>query len=176
MRTIEVTEIMHNIKEMCIEANHFLSEDMEKALKWAAEDEKASLGRQILGQLQDNLKIAGEDMIPICQDTGMTVVFLEVGQEVHFEGGNLTDSVNEGVRQGYVEGYLRKSVVKDPLIRENTKDNTPAVIHYDIVPGDQVKITVAPKGFGSENMSRVFMLKPADGIEGVKQADRKSVV
>ena len=155
---------------MCIEANHFLSEDMEKALKWAAEDEKASLGRQILGQLQDNLKIAGEDMIPICQDTGMTVVFLEVGQEVHFEGGNLTDSVNEGVRQGYVEGYLRKSVVKDPLIRENTKDNTPAVIHYDIVPGDQVKITVAPKGFGSENMSRVFMLKPADGIEGVKQA------
>ena len=170
MRTIEVTEIMHNIKEMCIEANHFLSEDMEKALKWAAEDEKASLGRQILGQLQDNLKIAGEDMIPICQDTGMTVVFLEVGQEVHFEGGNLTDSVNEGVRQGYVEGYLRKSVVKDPLIRENTKDNTPAVIHYDIVPGDQVKITVAPKGFGSENMSRVFMLKPADGIEGVKQA------
>ncbi|RKI78639.1 fumarate hydratase [bacterium 0.1xD8-71] len=170
MRTIEVTEITHNIKEMCIEANHFLSEDMEKALKWAAEDEKASLGRQILGQLQDNLKIAGEDMIPICQDTGMTVVFLEVGQEVHFEGGNLTDSVNEGVRQGYVEGYLRKSVVKDPLIRENTKDNTPAVIHYDIVPGDQVKITVAPKGFGSENMSRVFMLKPADGIEGVKQA------
>ena len=170
MRTIEVTEITHNIKERCIEANHFLSEDMEKALKWAAEDEKASLGRQILGQLQDNLKIAGEDMIPICQDTGMTVVFLEVGQEVHFEGGNLTDSVNEGVRQGYVEGYLRKSVVKDPLIRENTKDNTPAVIHYDIVPGDQVKITVAPKGFGSENMSRVFMLKPADGIEGVKQA------
>ncbi len=170
MRTIEVTEITHNIKEMCIEANHFLSEDMEKALKWAAEDEKASLGRQILGQLQDNLKIAGEDMIPICQDTGMTVVFLEVGQEVHFEGGNLTDSVNEGVRQGYVEGYLRKSVVKDPLIRENTKDNTPAVIHYDIVPGDQVKITVAPKGFGSENMSRVFMLKPADGIDGVKQA------
>lgn len=170
MRTIEVTEITHNIKEMCIEANHFLSEDMEKALKRAAEDEKAPLGRQILGQLQDNLKIAGEDMIPICQDTGMTVVFLEVGQEVHFEGGNLTDSVNEGVRQGYVEGYLRKSVVKDPLIRENTKDNTPAVIHYDIVPGDQVKITVAPKGFGSENMSRVFMLKPADGIEGVKQA------
>ena len=170
MRTIEVTEITHNIKEMCIEANHFLSEDMEKALKWAAEDEKASLGRQILGQLQDNLKIAGEDMIPICQDTGMTVVFLEVGQEVHFEGGNLTDSVNEGVRQGYVEGYLRKSVVKDPLIRENTKDNTPAVIHYEMVPGDQVKITVAPKGFGSENMSRVFMLKPADGIEGVRKA------
>lgn len=170
MRTIEVAEITRNIKEMCIEANHFLSGDMQEALERAAEEEKAPLGRQILCQLQDNLKIAGEDMIPICQDTGMTVVFLEVGQEVHFGGGSLTDSVNEGVRQGYVEGYLRKSVVKDPLIRENTKDNTPAVIHYDIVPGDQVKITVAPKGFGSENMSRIFMLKPADGIEGVKQA------
>ncbi len=170
MRTIEVAEITRNIKEMCIEANHFLSQDMDEAMKRAAEEEKAPLGRQILGQLQDNLKIAGEDMIPICQDTGMTVVFLEVGQEVHFEGGNLAEAVNEGVRQGYVEGYLRKSVVKDPLIRENTKDNTPAVIHYDIVPGDQLKITVAPKGFGSENMSRVFMLKPADGIEGVKQA------
>lgn len=170
MRTIEVAEITRNIKEMCIEANHFLSQDMDEAMKRAAEEEKAPLGRQILGQLQDNLKIAGEDMIPICQDTGMTVVFLEVGQEVHFEGGNLAEAVNEGVRQGYVEGYLRKSVVKDPLIRENTKDNTPAVIHYDIVPGDYLKITVAPKGFGSENMSRVFMLKPADGIEGVKQA------
>ena len=170
MRTIEVAEITRNIKEMCIEANHFLSQDMDEAMKRAAEEEKAPLGRQILGQLQDNLKIAGEDMIPICQDTGMTVVFLEVGQEVHFEGGNLAEAVNEGVRQGYVEGYLRKSVVKDPLIRENTKYNTPAVIHYDIVPGDHLKITVAPKGFGSENMSRVFMLKPADGIEGVKQA------
>lgn len=170
MRTIEVAEITRNIKEMCIEANHFLSQDMDEAMKRATEEEKAPLGRQILGQLQDNLKIAGEDMIPICQDTGMTVVFLEVGQDVHFEGGNLAEAVNEGVRQGYVEGYLRKSVVKDPLIRENTKDNTPAVIHYDIVPGDQLKITVAPKGFGSENMSRIFMLKPADGIEGVKQA------
>lgn len=170
MRTIKVAEITRNIREMCIEANHFLSKDMEQAMKRAAEEEKAPLGRQILSQLQDNLKIAGEDMIPICQDTGMTVVFLEVGQEVHFEGGGVTDAINEGVRQGYVEGYLRKSVVKDPLIRENTKDNTPAVIHYDVVPGDQVKITVAPKGFGSENMSRVFMLKPADGIEGVKQA------
>lgn len=170
MRTIEVAEITRNIREMCIEANHFLSKDMEQAMRRAAEEEKAPLGRQILSQLQDNLKIAGEDMIPICQDTGMTVVFLEVGQEVHFEGGGVTDAINEGVRQGYVEGYLRKSVVKDPLIRENTKDNTPAVIHYDVVPGDQVKITVAPKGFGSENMSRVFMLKPADGIEGVKQA------
>ncbi len=170
MRTIEVAEITRNIKEMCIEANHFLSMDMDAALKQAAEEEKAPLGRQILCQLQDNLRIAGEERIPICQDTGMTVVFLEIGQEVHFAGGSLTDSINEGVRQGYVEGYLRKSVVKDPLIRENTKDNTPAVLHYDIVPGDQVKITVAPKGFGSENMSRIFMLKPADGIEGVKQA------
>lgn len=170
MRTIETTEITRNIKEMCIEANHFLSKDMEQAMRQAAESEKAPLGRQILNQLQDNLKIAGEDMIPICQDTGMTVVFLEIGQEIYWEGPNLTDAVNEGVRQGYVEGYLRKSVVKDPLIRENTKDNTPAVIHYDIVPGSQVKITVAPKGFGSENMSRIFMLKPADGIEGVKDA------
>ncbi len=170
MRTIEVAEITRNIKEMCIEANHFLSGDMDEAMKRAAEEEKAPLGRQILCQLQDNLKIAGEEMIPICQDTGMAVVFLEIGQEIHFEGGDLTNAVNEGVRQGYVEGYLRKSVVRDPLIRENTKDNTPAVIHCDIVPGDQVKITVAPKGFGSENMSRIFMLKPADGIEGVKKA------
>ena len=170
MRTIEVAEITRHIKEMCVEANHFLSKDMEEAMRRAAKEEKAPLGRQILDQLQDNLKIAGEDMIPICQDTGMTVVFLEIGQEIHFEGGILTDAVNEGVRLGYTEGYLRKSVVKDPLIRDNTKDNMPAVIHYDIVPGDQVRITVAPKGFGSENMSRVFMLKPADGVEGVKQA------
>lgn len=170
MRTIEVAEITRHIKEMCVEANHFLSKDMEEAMRRAAKEEKAPLGRQILDQLQDNLKIAGEDMIPVCQDTGMTVVFLEIGQEIHFEGGILTDAVNEGVRLGYTEGYLRKSVVKDPLIRDNTKDNTPAVIHYDIVPGDQVRITVAPKGFGSENMSRVFMLKPADGVEGVKQA------
>ena len=170
MRTIEVAEITRHIKEMCVEANHFLSKDMEEAMRRAAKEEKAPLGRQILDQLQDNRKIAGEDMIPICQDTGMTVVFLEIGQEIHFEGGILTDAVNEGVRLGYTEGYLRKSVVKDPLIRDNTKDNTPAVIHYDIVPGDQVRITVAPKGFGSENMSRVFMLKPADGVEGVKQA------
>lgn len=162
--------VTENIKEMCIEANHFLSEDMKCVLKNATESEKAPLGKQILGQLEDNLKIAGEDMIPICQDTGMAVIFMEVGQEVHFEGGSLEDAIHEGVRRGYVEGYLRKSVVKDPLIRENTKDNTPAVIHYSIVPGEQVKITVAPKGFGSENMSRVFMLKPADGIEGVKNA------
>lgn len=170
MRTIETGDITQNIKEMCIEANHFLSADMERAMKCAAQSEESTLGKQILGQLQDNLEIAGKDMIPICQDTGMTVVFLEIGQEVHFDGGNLTDAVNEGVRQGYKSGYLRKSVVGDPLIRENTKDNTPAVIHSEIVPGDRVKITVAPKGFGSENMSRVFMLKPADGIEGVKDA------
>lgn len=175
MRTINVADITQNIKRMCIEANHFLTGDMDEAMKRAAEEEKAPLGRQILCQLQDNLKIAGEDMIPICQDTGMAVVFMEIGQEVHFEGGSLTEAVNEGVRQGYIEGYLRKSVVKDPILRENTKDNTPAVIHYDVVEGDQVKITVAPKGFGSENMSRVFMLKPADGIEGVKDAILKAV-
>lgn len=170
MRSVDVSIVMRNIKEMCIQANHFLSEDMDIAMKNAVETEEAPLGKQILTQLQENLKIAGEDMIPICQDTGMAVVFIEVGQEVHFEGGSLTDAINEGVRQGYVEGYLRKSVVGDPIIRENTKDNTPAVIHYNIVPGDKVKIKVAPKGFGSENMSRVFMLKPADGIEGVKNA------
>ena len=170
MRSVDVSIVTKNIKEMCIQANHFLSEDMDIAMKNAVETEKAPLGKQILTQLQENLKIAGEDMIPICQDTGMAVVFIEVGQEVHFEGGSLTDAINEGVRQGYVEGYLRKSVVGDPIIRENTKDNTPAVIHYNIVPGDKVKIKVAPKGFGSENVSRVFMLKPADGIEGVKNA------
>lgn len=155
---------------MCIEANHCLTPDMDCALRNAAVTEKSPLGRQILNQLQDNLQIAGDDMIPICQDTGMAVIFMEIGQDVHFEGGNLQDAVNEGVRQGYAEGFLRKSVVKDPLLRENTKDNTPAVIHYEMTAGDSVKITVAPKGFGSENMSRVFMLKPADGIEGVKNA------
>ncbi|MBQ9140844.1 MAG: fumarate hydratase, partial [Lachnospiraceae bacterium] len=170
MRTIHIDTIIDNIREMCIEANHFLSIDMREALNEAVVQEKALLGKQILGQLQENLQIAGEDMIPICQDTGMAVIFMEIGQEVHFEGGFLEDAINEGVRRGYTEGYLRKSVVKDPLIRENTKDNTPAIIHYEIVPGDSVKITVAPKGFGSENMSRVFMLKPADGIEGVKEA------
>ena len=170
IRTIRVEEITKNIKEMCIEANHFLSPDMAEAMKCAEKNEEAPLGKQILEQLQENLKIAGEDMIPICQDTGMAVVFLEIGQDVHLEGGALEDAVNEGVRQGYVEGYLRKSVVGDPLIRENTKDNTPAVLHTRFVDGDQVKIKVAPKGFGSENMSRVFMLKPAEGIEGVKDA------
>lgn len=170
MRTLNVSDITDNIKEMCIEANHYLTGDMKNALKTAVETEKAPLGKQVLEQLQENLKIAGEDMIPICQDTGMAVVFLEVGQEVHLTGGSLEEAVNEGVRRGYTEGFLRKSVVKDPIYRENTKDNTPAVIHYEIVPGEQVKITVAPKGFGSENMSRVFMLKPADGLEGVKKA------
>ena len=170
MRELNVDIIIKNIKEMCIEANHFLSGDMKDALENAKGKEKSPLGCQILNQLSDNLKIAGEEMIPICQDTGMAVVFIEIGQEVHFIGGDLEKAIHEGVRQGYVEGYLRKSVVKDPLIRENTKDNTPAIIHYSIVSGDKVKITVAPKGFGSENMSRVFMLKPADGEEGVKNA------
>ncbi len=170
IRTVSTEEIIKNVKEMCIEANHFLSKDMDEAMKNAVDTEKSELGRKILNQLQDNLKIADEEMIPICQDTGMAVLFLEVGQDVHFEGMTIEDAVNEGVRQGYTEGFLRKSVVKDPLIRENTKDNTPAVIHYSIVPGDKVKITMAPKGFGSENMSRVFMLKPADGMEGVKNA------
>ena len=170
MRTVDVNVLTQNIREMCIEANHFLSPDMKKAFVTAGEQEKAPLGKQILQQLQQNMEIAARDMIPICQDTGMAVVFLEVGQDVHLVGGNVEDAVNEGVRQGYVDGYLRKSVVKDPIYRENTKDNTPAIIHYSIVPGDRVKITVAPKGFGSENMSRIFMLKPADGIEGVKNA------
>ena len=168
MRRINVETITQNIKEMCIEANHFLSPDMKKVFDEAAASEESPLGRQILGQLEENLCIAGEEMIPICQDTGMAVVFIKVGQDVHLIGGSLTDAINEGVRQGYVDGYLRKSVVKDPIYRENTKDNTPAIIHYEIVEGEQVEITVAPKGFGSENMSRVFMLKPADGIEGDK--------
>lgn len=170
IRTVNVEELTENIKEMCIEANHFLSDDMGKAMESAAKEERSPLGRQILEQLQENLKIAAEDMIPICQDTGMAVIFLEIGQDVHLEGGVLEDAVNAGVRKGYKEGFLRKSVVGDPLIRENTKDNTPAIIHMRIVPGDKVKITVAPKGFGSENMSRIFMLKPAEGIEGVKNA------
>ncbi len=170
MRTIKISEVTDNIKEMCIEANHYLSEDMREVMRESVVKEIAPLGKQVLRQLQENLEIAASDMIPICQDTGMAVIFMEIGQDVHFEGGTLEEAIHEGVRQGYAEGYLRKSVVKDPLIRENTKDNTPAVIHYQIVPGDKVRITVAPKGFGSENMSRVFMLKPSDGIEGVKEA------
>ena len=170
MREVNVDKVTENIKEMCIEANHFLTDDMKKVFKNAVVSEKSPLGKQVLNQLNENLDIAANDMIPICQDTGMAVVFINVGQDVHLTGGDITDAINEGVRRGYVEGYLRKSVVKDPIYRENTKDNTPAVIHFNIVPGDKVDITVAPKGFGSENMSRVFMLKPADGIEGVKEA------
>lgn len=170
IRNVNTHEIISNVKEMCIEANHYLSPDMDQAMKAAVDTEKSELGKKILCQLQENLKIADEEMIPICQDTGMAVIFIEVGQDVHFEGMPIEEAINEGVRQGYTEGFLRKSVVGDPLIRENTKDNTPAIIHYSIVPGDKVKITIAPKGFGSENMSRVFMLKPADGIEGVKSA------
>lgn len=170
LRTVNVKEVTAAIKEMCIEANHFLSDDMAARMKKAVDEEESPLGKQILTQLQENLQIAGDDMIPICQDTGMAVVFIKVGQEVHFEGGSLTDAINQGVHDGYVDGFLRKSVVKDPIFKENTKDNTPAIIHYEIVEGDRVDITLAPKGFGSENMSRVFMLKPADGIEGVKNA------
>lgn len=170
VRTIQVTDVTAAVKELCIEANYQLSPDMKQIFETARQIEKAPLGRKILDQLAQNLEIAAEDEIPICQDTGMAVIFMEIGQEVHFEGGDLEAAIHEGVRRGYVDGYLRKSVVKDPLIRENTKDNTPGVIHYSIVPGDKVKITVAPKGFGSENMSRVFMLKPADGIDGVKNA------
>lgn len=170
MREVNVELITKNIKEMCIEANHFLSEDMKKVFNRATENEKSPLGKQILSQLKENLDIAGSDMIPICQDTGMAVVFINIGQDVHLTGGDITQAINEGVRQGYIDGYLRKSVVKDPIERENTKDNTPAVIHFGIIPGEDIEITVAPKGFGSENMSRVFMLKPADGIEGVKNA------
>ncbi len=170
MKVINTSDITEKVRDLCIEANHRLSPDMKEALKRAGEEEKSPLGKQIFSQLEENLKIADEDTIPICQDTGMAVFFVKVGQDVHVEGGSLTDAINEGVRRGYTEGFLRKSVVKDPLIRENTKDNTPAVIHYDIVPGENIEITIAPKGFGSENMSRVFMLKPADGESGVKDA------
>lgn len=170
VRNVNTELLTESIKEMCIQANHYLAPDMEKAMREAYEKESKPLAKQILGQLLENLDIAGEDMIPICQDTGMAVVFLKIGQDVHFEGNSVEKAVNEGVRQGYEEGYLRKSVVGDPLLRVNTKDNTPAVIHYEIVPGDQVEITLAPKGFGSENMSKIWMLKPADGAEGVKEA------
>ena len=169
MRTIDTETIIKTVSEMCIEASHFLTPDMKEALSKATESEISPLGKQVLDQLSENLRIAGEDMIPICQDTGMAVIFAEVGSDVHVEG-NLTDAINEGVRRGYVDGYLRKSVVSDPLLRVNTGDNTPAVIHYDIVPGEKIRLTLAPKGFGSENMSKIFMLKPADGEEGVKSA------
>lgn len=170
MREVNVDKVSETIKEMCISVNHFLSDDMKNAYNNAMETETSEIGKKILGQLKENLQIAREDMIPICQDTGMAVIFAEIGQDVHLTGGNITDAINEGVRRGYVDGYLRKSVVNDPIIRENTKDNTPAVIHYNIVEGDKIKLTLAPKGFGSENMSKVYMLKPADGIEGVKNA------
>lgn len=170
MREVNVEKITENIKDMCIEVNHFLSKDMKDCLEKAVNSEKSELGKKVLSSLEENLKIAEKDMIPICQDTGMAVIFIKIGQDVHFTGGNLENAINEGVRRGYVEGFLRKSVVKDPIIRENTKDNTPAVIHYEIVDGEDITITIAPKGFGSENMSKVFMLKPSDGIEGVKNA------
>ena len=170
MRELNVEKITQAVKEMCIEANHFLSPDMNEAIKDSMKNEKSEIGKKILSQLEENLKIAKEDMIPICQDTGMAVVFLKIGQDVHLVGGSITDAVNEGVKEGYTEGFLRKSVVNDPIIRENTKDNTPAVIHYEMVEGENVEITVAPKGFGSENMSKIYMLKPAEGIEGVKAA------
>ena len=170
MRDIEVSAIEDLVAKLAIEANHSLSPDMVRALEESADKEESPLGKRVLGQLKDNLRIAGEDMIPICQDTGMAVVFVKMGQEVHINGGSLESAINAGVRKGYTEGFLRKSVVSDPIIRQNTGDNTPAVIHYEIVPGDEFTITIAPKGFGSENMSRVFMLKPADGIEGVRDA------
>ncbi len=175
MRSVECSDITKNIKEMCIEATHFLSEDMKCVFDGAVNTEKSDLGRLVLNQLKENLEIAGEEMIPICQDTGMAIVFVEMGQEVHIEGGSLEEAIHEGVRQGYVEGFLRKSVVEDPIYRKNTNDNTPAIIHYNIIPGDGFKLTLAPKGFGSENMSRVIMLKPADGIEGVKKAILETV-
>ena len=170
MRELNVEKITQAVKEMCIEANHFLSPDMNEAIKDSKKIDESEIGKKILSQLEENLKIAKEDMIPICQDTGMAVVFVKIGQDVHLVGGNVTDAVNEGVKEGYTEGFLRKSVVNDPIIRENTKDNTPAVIHYEMVEGESVEITVAPKGFGSENMSKIYMLKPAEGIEGVKAA------
>lgn len=175
MRTIHTDEIIRNVKEMCIEANLYLSPDMEQALQCSFELEQSGLGKRILGQLKENLKIAAENKIPICQDTGMAVVFLKIGQDLHIQGQNLEDAINEGIRQGYEQGYLRKSIVKDPVLRENTGDNTPGIIHYKIVPGEQLEITVAPKGFGSENMSRIYMLKPADGLEGIKQAILETV-
>ncbi len=170
MREVSTEEITKNIKEMCIEANYTLSEDVKNKIVNSAAVEESEIGKKILNQLEENMNIAESDNIPICQDTGMAVIFIKIGQDVHITGGNIEDAINQGVREGYIEGYLRKSVVKDPLIRENTNDNTPAVIHYEIIPGDKIEITVAPKGFGSENMSRVCMLKPADGIEGVKNA------
>lgn len=176
MRILHTDTIIQNVKEMCMEANLYLSKDMQEAIYKAKENETGVLGKKIIGQICENMEIAAKEEIPICQDTGMAVFFVKIGQDLHIEGMNITDAINEGVRQGYTEGYLRKSVVKDPFIRENTKDNTPAIIHYDIVPGDKFEILIAPKGFGSENMSRVFMLKPADGADGVKKAVLQAVM
>lgn len=170
MRKIEVNEIIDAVRELCIRANCVLNDDVYNALEAAKSTEKSPIGKEILCQLTDNADIAKNENVPICQDTGMAIVFVELGQEVHIKGGLLTDAINEGVRRGYRDGYLRKSVVSDPFIRENTKDNTPAIIHYDIVEGDKIKIIVAPKGFGSENMSKIYMLKPSAGIEGAKDA------
>jgi fumarate hydratase subunit alpha len=170
VRTVRTEDITKAVKKMCIDANLYLADDMKKALYNACDNEENVLGKKILGQLKENLDIAGNEQIPICQDTGMAVVFVKIGQDVHIEGGSFSAAINEGVRQGYTEGYLRKSVVNDPIIRKNTGDNTPAIIHTEIVDGDSLEITLAPKGFGSENMSRVFMLKPADGIDGIKNA------
>lgn len=175
MKVINSELITEAIKEMCIESTHYLSEDMKISLKKAIDKEESNLGKQILHQLDDNLYIAAKEMIPICQDTGMAVVFIKIGQDVHIEGDFVESAINEGVRRGYNEGFLRKSVVSDPIIRENTKDNTPAVIHYEIVEGDKIEITFAPKGFGSENMSKIYMLKPSDGIEGVKEVVIKTI-
>ena len=175
LREIDVNDIVKAVSKLCIEANCVLNSDVYEAIERAKESEESPVGREILGQLTDNADIARNEFVPICQDTGMAVVFVEIGQDVHIKGGLLTDAVNEGVRKGYAEGYLRKSVVEDPFLRKNTGDNTPAVIHYDIVEGDRLKIIVAPKGFGSENMSKIYMLKPSAGIEGAKDAIIKTV-
>ncbi|WP_105619300.1 fumarate hydratase [Vallitalea okinawensis] len=175
MREIHVSQITEAVAKMCIDANYYISDDIKEAFHTSIKEEVSPIGKDILGQLIDNSEVARDLQMPICQDTGMAVVFCEIGQEVHLVGGSIEEAINEGVRKGYEEGYLRKSVVNDPLIRENTKDNTPAVIYYNIVPGSEVEITVAPKGFGSENMSRIYMLKPADGIEGVKKAILEAV-
>lgn len=175
MRSIYVEEIITNIKDMCIEANLKLASDVNAGIRDAYDKEISPLGKQVLGQLLENMEIAENELIPICQDTGMTIVFVTIGQDVHIEGGTLEDAINEGIRRGYREGYLRKSVVSDPLVRNNTKDNTPGIIHYKIVAGNQLEITVAPKGFGSENMSRIYMLKPSDEVEGIKKAVLETV-
>lgn len=168
MREIHVNQIIENIKKLCVEANYFIGEDIYKALNECSISEESPIGKEIINQLIDNSQIAKSKMMPICQDTGMAIIFMDIGQDVHIVGGDINEAINEGVRQGYNEGYLRKSVVKDPFFRENTNDNTPAIIHYNIIQGDKIKITVAPKGFGSENMSKIFMLTPSLGIEGAK--------